>query len=296
MRQGEKETTLDQDNAWPRLKYYMFDWDDNILHMPTMIHLERKTDEGWKPHSVTTAEFARIRSDTDHYRPRNEDWDAAFIDFYDSGVRGDEAFLEDTKRALRPIIQKEADGGPSYLRFKKALLEGSLFAIITARAHSARSIRRGVEYFIESVLTGEERVHMVKNLRRFIKMFGEDGTLLTDDEVVSRYLDLNRYRGVSSPEFQELMGRSVKGAESPENAKQFAVRDFVTHVINIIRERGVETSISMGFSDDDPQNVNAVMEYLNEELARQFPDIKFVIYDTSDPERKSSHKVVIRGK
>ena len=26
-----------------QLKYYMFDWDDNILHMPTRIHLERRT-------------------------------------------------------------------------------------------------------------------------------------------------------------------------------------------------------------------------------------------------------------
>ncbi len=280
----------------PRLKYYMFDWDDNILHMPTLIHLERKTDEGWKSYSVTTAEFARIRRDTENYRPRSGDWDEAFIDFYDFGERGEETFLDDTKRALRPIVQKEAVGGPSFRRFKTALLEGSLFAIITARAHSARSIRRAVEYFIETVLSAEERRHMVKNLRRFIKRFGEDGTLLTDDEVVARYLDLNRYRGVSSPEFQELMGRASRGAESPESAKQFAVKDFVTHVINIIRERGVDASISMGFSDDDPHNVHAVIDYLNEELAREFPDVKFVVYDTSDSEDQSIHKVVVRGK
>ena len=31
------------------LKYYMFDWDDNILHMPTRIYLERRTAEGWEP-------------------------------------------------------------------------------------------------------------------------------------------------------------------------------------------------------------------------------------------------------
>ncbi len=290
------EAAMDHDEGWPRLKYYMFDWDDNILHMPTLIHLERKTDEGWKPHSVSTAEFAGIRRDTENYRPREGDWDKAFIDFYDSGVRGDQAFLEDTRRALRPIVQKEAEGAPSFQRFKKALMEGSLFAIITARAHSAKSIRRGVEYFIDSVFTDEERLQMVKNLRRFIKLFGEDGTLLTDDEVVSRYLDLNRYRGVTSPEFQELMGRSVQGAESPEHAKQFAVQDFVTHVVNIIRERGVEASVSIGFSDDDPHNVNAVVDYLNEALARQFPDVKFVVYDTSDPEHELWHKVVIRGK
>ncbi len=285
-----------ENNTTPHLKYYMFDWDDNILHMPTAIHLERKTEEGWKPFSVTTSEFAKIRRDQENYRPIDGDWDAAFIDFYDCGVRGEETFLNDTQRALRPIVQKEEEGAPSFQRFKRALIDGSLFAIITARAHSAQSIRKGVEYFIEAVLTDDERLTMIKNLRRFIKLFGEDGTLLTDAEVVSRYLDLNRYRGVTSPEFQEIMGQSLSGAESPERAKQFAVKDFVTHIINIIRQRGVEASISVGFSDDDPHNVAAVIDYLNSELAAAFPDVRFVVYDTSNPEQGTAHKIVIRGK
>lgn len=280
----------------PRLKYYMFDWDDNILHMPTRIHLEQKTADGWKPISVTTAEFAKIRRDTEQYRPPNGDWDEAFIDFYDSGQRGDQAFFEDTRTALKPIVEGTDDGAPSFQRFKKALIEGSLFAIITARAHAATSIRRGVEYFIETVFTADERQEMIRNLRKFIKLFGEDGTLLTDNEVLARYLDLNRYRGVTSPEFQDLMGARLTGAESPERAKQFAVKDFVTHVINIIRERGVEASISMGFSDDDPHNVTAIIDFLNDELARAFSGVKFVVYDTSDPDNAKGRKIVVRGK
>jgi hypothetical protein len=44
--------------AWPwsrplHLKYYMFDWDDNILHMPTRIHLEKKTVRGWRAYNVS---------------------------------------------------------------------------------------------------------------------------------------------------------------------------------------------------------------------------------------------------
>ena len=47
------------------LKYYIFDWDDNILHMPTYIHLERRLANGsWVPHLVSTALFAVIRNDT----------------------------------------------------------------------------------------------------------------------------------------------------------------------------------------------------------------------------------------
>jgi hypothetical protein len=245
---------------------------------------------------MTTAEFAKIRRDTVNYRPPEGDWDRAFTEFYDSGLRGDQAFLEDTRTALKPIVEGADDGAPSFQRFKDALMEGSLFAIITARAHSAGSIRRGVEYFIDTVFTPDERERMIRNLRRFIKLFGEDGTLLTDNEVLARYLDLNRYRGVTSPEFQDLMGTRITGAESPERAKQFAVKDFVTHVINIIRERGVEASISMGFSDDDPHNVTAIIDFLNDELARAFPGVKFVVYDTSDPDDTQGRKIVVRGK
>jgi len=280
----------------PRLRYYMFDWDDNILHMPTRIHLEKKTLNGWEPCSVTTSMFAKVRRDTAHYRPRNNDWDQAFEEFYDTSARGENAFLEDTRHALQPIIDGREKGAPSFTRFKKALMEGGLFAIITARSHAASSIRRGVEYFIQHALSPEEREIMVKNLRGFIKLFGEDGTLLTDAEVVSRYLDLNRYRGVTSPEFQQLMGRATVGSESPEEAKQFAIQDFVRHVIHLIRARGVDASISMGFSDDDPHNVQAALTYLDQELAAEFPDVKFVVYDTSDPEHPTGRKVIIRGK
>lgn len=280
----------------PQLKYYMFDWDDNILHMPTAIHMERQTAEGWQPVRVSTAEFAEIRRETEHYRPLGGDWDRAFVEFFDSGVRGEDTFVEDTRRALESILRNETEGAPSFHRFKQALIRGSLFAIITARAHSARAIRRGVECFIEMALSAGERLEMIKNLRRFIRLFGEDGTLLTDGEVLARYLDLNRYRGVSSPEFQQIMGRARAGADSPEEAKQFAVKDFVTHVINILRVRGVEASVSIGFSDDDSRNVAAVIDYLNEELARELPDVRFVVYDTSDPDRVAPRKIVIRGK
>ena len=45
------------------LKYYIFDWDDNILHMPTRIHLERRTESGeWVPHAVSTSVYSVIRT------------------------------------------------------------------------------------------------------------------------------------------------------------------------------------------------------------------------------------------
>jgi hypothetical protein len=275
------------------LKYYMFDWDDNILHMPTRIHLERKVGDGWEPYDVSTAEFARIRRDTVNYRPREGDWDKAFIDFYDVGVRGEDVFLEDTMIALAPVIAGHEQGAPSFESFRQALIEGRLFAIITARSHSSRAIRKGVEYFIHHVLTAAERETMVANLRAYIERFDGRPATMSDEEVIANYLGLNRYHGVTSPEFEKKMGRKVGGSESPEHAKQVAIKDFVQHVIALIRGTGVREPISIGFSDDDRKNVQAVQEFIAEELKKEFPHIKFVVYDTSDPSRPNGHKVVI---
>jgi hypothetical protein len=275
-------------------KYYMFDWDDNILHMPTRIHLEKKTAKGWVPYEVSTAEFARIRRTMKNCRPLGGDWDRAFSDFYDVGRRGANSFLDDTRKALRPIIEGRATGAPSFQKFRKALVEGRLFAIITARSHSAASIRKGVEYFIRRVLTPEEKRRMLANLRGYIAYFDGDPDALSDARVLKEYLDLCRYRGVTSPEFQRLMGRKVGGSQSPEEAKQFAIRDFVRHAMGLVRDRRKAARISIGFSDDDRRNIEAVRAFIRRELAREYPGVKFVVYDTSDPRRRAGRKLVIR--
>ncbi len=275
-------------------KYYMFDWDDNILHMPTRIHLERKTPHGWKPHSVSTADFAKIRRDTINYRPLGGDWDRAFIDFYDVGQRGTRAFLDDTRKALAPVIRGEERGAPSFQKFKKALIEGRLFAIITARSHSSAAIRRGVEYFIARVLKPAEKLKMIQNLRHYVDYFGGDSGAVSDAEILKNYLDLNHYRGVTSPEFQKLIGESFGGSESPERAKQLAIREFVKHVMKLMKGRRGHEAVSVGFSDDDAHNVEAVQEYLHKELARRFKGVKFVVYDTSDRKKADGRKIVIR--
>ena len=297
MKRTSKQRAREVEWPWSRplhLKYYMFDWDDNILHMPTRIHLERKTARGWRPYNVSTARFARIRREMKGLRPLDGDWDRAFSDFYDVGRRGAEPFLDDTRKALKPIIQGEAKGAPSFNKFRKALVEGRLFAIITARSHGAEAIRKGVEYFIAQVLTPAEKRRMLRHLRGYIAYFDGHPDALTDQQVLEQYLDLCRYRGVTSPEFQQLMGRKLGGSESPEEAKQFAIRDFVRHAIGLVRQRRNKMPISIGFSDDDRKNVDSVEAFIHRELAREFPGVKFVIYDTSDPRRRRGRKMVIR--
>ncbi|MFT5122887.1 MAG: hypothetical protein ACI9TH_000435 [Kiritimatiellia bacterium] len=277
-------------------KYYIFDWDDNILHMPTRIHLERLTEAGnWEPHSVPTSVFALVRNDP-AYRPPEGEWENAFRDFRDLAHREESAFLADARAALEPIISGREVGAPSFQRFKTALMEGRLFAIVTARGHYSKTIREGVEYFIEQALSEAERDIMIRNLRGYKEEFEEEHASLSDDEVLSAYLNLNRYHAVTSPEFQQLLGDHKAGPASQEFAKQVAIEDFVRHIIRIVKSKPyLDKPISVGFSDDDPHNVTAVESFIANRLAREFPGIKFVVYDTSDPEQEFGRKIIVTG-
>jgi hypothetical protein len=145
--------------------YYMFDWDDNILHMPTKIHLERQVEGRWEPYPVSPSQFALIRRDMQDCPPIHDDWD--------------------------------------------------------------------------------------------------------------KDIECN--------------------AAHPGLAKLRAIREFVQHVVDLLGERRFGNLISVGVSDDDVHNVHAVRQFIEEELAQEFPDVRFVVYDTSNPQLRRGRKLVIRG-
>ena len=278
------------------LKYYIFDWDNNILHMPTKIYLEKRTaDDNWEPYLVSTATFSIIRSDTKNYRAPDGDWDKAFVDFRDIDIDDQNIFLRDTQIAVDGVVNSNAEGAPSFYRFKQALIEGRILAIVTARGHSPEIIRQGVEYFIEKVLNSNEKQEMISNLRGYLQCYAPDEQKETDQEVLDFYLSLNKYHGIMSPHFIEIMGLKSTSSPNTETGKQFAIHDFITHVINIARRRDLNKPISIGFSDDDVGNVQAIEEYIRTTLISEFPNVKFVVYYTDDPNTIDGRKVVING-
>jgi hypothetical protein len=278
------------------LKYYIFDWDDNIFHMPTKIHMERLTEDGtWAPHVVPTALFSVIRKDRAHYRPPNGNWEEAFREFRDIDIDNENVFLRDTREVINKVVRGATPAGPSFTTFKQALVEGRLFAIVTARGHSPAVIRQAVRYFIQTVLSASERATMLSNLRGYAACFDPQRRFASDADVLAYYLDHNKYHGVMSLEFRRMIGSEQTASPDTEERKQFAIRDFVEHVIRIARERGLDKPISVGFSDDDEGNVVAVENYIRAALAEEFPGVKFVVYYTSDPGRESGRKVTVRG-
>lgn len=260
------------------VKYYAFDWDDNILYMSTVIHMERKEGDKWTLEDVSTAKFAKVRSDIENWRYPDNDPEKAFSDFRDYGPNGPTIFLEDTKKSI-----EAGKFGPSWDDFIECLTSGALFAIITARGHDSETMQEAVAWIIDNVLTEEEVYSMYNNLIKFNYLFGpneviEDRVIKgkpSENKLVKKYLDNCDFIGISNPK----RGGSVR---DPEKAKETTLLEFHDKINRFASNRGFKAVI--GFSDDDVKNAKHIEDLYTNLNKERFANITgYVVKNTKDP-------------
>lgn len=239
----------------PDLKYYAFDWDDNIVHMPTKILVK---DESGNEVGMSTDDFAEFRhqigKESFNYKGNT------IVGYSDSPFRnfrtdGDKDFLVDAMRA------KE---GPAFDDFREAINNGSIFAIITARGHNPNTIKEAIYNYIIEGFNGIDKDELIKNLKKYRSFIGEDE--MSDEELIKSYLELNKYHPVSFGDDQ--------GAVNPEEAKVEAMEAFVNYIKAMaavlnkkaflkkdISNKFNPDNLSIGFSDDDPKNIEVMQKY-----------------------------------
>jgi hypothetical protein len=241
-----------KDEKTPDLKYYAFDWDDNIVHMPTKIILKDKDGEEV---GMSTEDFAEYRHEVG-----KKDFDykgKTIVGFAENPFRnfrteGDKDFLIDAMQAKK---------GPAFDDFKEAINNGSIFAIITARGHNPKTLKEAVYNYIANDFGGISKEQLIKNLKKYRSFLGEDE--MSDKELIDTYLSLNKYHPVSFGD--------EKGATNPEEAKVSAMNDFVDYIKgmaailnkrawlkNDIGNKFIPNKPLIGFSDDDPKNVEVM--------------------------------------
>ena len=233
----------------PDMKYYAFDWDDNIVHMPTEIIL--KTSDGDEV-GMSTSDFAEYRTKIgkeDFEYKGNTIVSLADDAFRNFRTEGDKQFLIDAMKAKR---------GPAFDDFKEAINNGSIFAIITARGHNPETIKEAVYNYIINDFGGISKEELLKNLRKFRSFVGEDE--MSDIDLIKSYLELNKYHPVS-------FGETGKET-NPEEAKVEAMEGFVNYIkamAALLNKRAfLKKDIankfvpSIGFSDDDLRNVEVM--------------------------------------
>jgi len=263
------------------LEYFMFDWDDNILVMPTLIHIDHLVDGEWIPVDLNTSEFSEIRSEIykhmdgeeTEWRLRNNNKRDAYCEFRDYGKRGKTAFIDDMIKAIRTN-----NFGPVWDVFIKCMIDGHVFMIITARGHEPETIRLAIHWIIWNYLTASQRKQMILNLKDFNKLFSFDDSKLNDSDIINHYLDLCDFVGFSSSYFTKKYnteGQSV----NPEKYKSMAIRTFIEKIDDFGKR--VNRKVSVGFSDDDPLTVKHVHKYMKDELSLDFP-MDYNVYHTKD--------------
>lgn len=269
---------LQKDDGSLNLRYYLFDWDDNIVNMPTKIWLE---DQACQPVLLSTAEFAKRRAEVGKtLHPPNGNFGEAFREFCDE--TGD--FEGDLRRAMAGTAWQ----GPAFEDFKRAVIEGRLFGIVTARGHGETTLRCATKNFVGAILSSAERQEMLQSLRAYRKL---SSAQTSDEDTINRYFDKCFFAGVTNPEFMR-----VSCVANPEEGKKHAVRTFVkaTMDANLVDFAGCKiSSIAFGMSDDDAKNVQAIEELMRDELSPAYPDVKFVPFDTGSGQvdRRQSHLV-----
>jgi len=259
----------------PDLKYYAFDWDDNIVHMPTKIIVK---DENGEEVGMSTDDFAEHR-----HQIGKEPFDykgTSIVGYAENPFRnfrteGDKDFLIDAMRA------KE---GPAFDDFREAINNGSIFSIITARGHNPNTLKEAVYNYIIKGFKGIDKEQLIKNLKKYRSFVGEEE--MSDEELIKSYLELNKYHPVSFGD--------DKGASNPEEAKVRAMEDFVSYIKgmaavlnkraylkNDIGNKFIPAKPSIGFSDDDPKNIEVMQKHFKNK-----PDNIVKTYSTAGGTKK----------
>jgi hypothetical protein len=255
------------DAGTPDLKYYAFDWDDNLMYMPTKIILR---DEEGNEVPMSTEDFAEHR-----HQIGKEEFDYngyKIVGYADQPYRN---FREGGDKQFK-IDAMKAKTGPAWSDFVEAINNGSIFSIITARGHNPNTLKDAIYNLIVSDHQGINKELLLKNLRKYRDISGMEDK--SDVELIKDYLEMNKYYPVSFLD--------PTGAGNPEQLKVDAMREFISYVKSQAKELGKKLYLkndvsnnfvpSIGFSDDDIRNVETMKKHFENE-----PDNILQTYSTA---------------
>lgn len=265
--------TTDTDSAaaqtYGRFTFWNFDWDDNVMYMPTTITLFKMgSDERW---DISTKEFAHARFLLGKRGSPYETWEIRRTptenSFYRFGSKyTGNYFLDDVIKAIHGLTSTpDAWQGPSWKAFVAALSRPETAAnvrIVTARNHSAKDMLEGLKEL--------QRLGLIKYLPKLENFHGVGGAGNLSERKVARLVE------------------SIMEAES-----QYYPNDLPESIS--ASGHGKRKQILWGFSDDDYGNYlaakSAIMALMKENKIKK---TKITLYFTGldNPEHRSEIKVI----
>lgn len=252
-------------------KAYAFDFDSNLVFTQDTIFLSKRNGTSRQETQVSQQEFDQITVDGKTWKRLHDDYEASLKNFLTPGKY---------KQALTDAIAANKTW-PSRTSFLEANETAAPLAIITARGQSPQELKDTHEYIISKVLTSAQRATLVENMQKRL------GTSVSPDQAIQRYLDNNLYLPVQSKEFFQLSDTTIDTPTTIRKHIWFWI--FLTHIASLFETYYWEQftndpGFSVWFSDDNLENVESMVEFIQSELVPKYPQVKFLVYNTNDAE------------
>lgn len=228
--------------------FYFFDFDDNVMFLETSILIKNNATSEVKP--VSTAEFAQIWSRLG--TPGEWENYAVFKDSYrnfrdlpanqlsDSQPQN---FVGDIRKALS-AGQHHHWQAPSWAFFEHACAKQRPVSIITARGHAIETIKEGIRYLKEE--------GWIENEPNYLTIFP------VSNEAIRLEL------GDTNAEFTIPTLKKLAILKSVETG---------------LEKYGADLPHQFGMSDDDPHNMQLIIEAMRDSKLRH-PDKRFFVFNT----------------
>ncbi|WP_299410536.1 hypothetical protein [uncultured Roseobacter sp.] len=245
-----------EDGSWT---FYLFDLDDNTLFLDTKVAL-RNTVTG-KEKLIGTHEFAAVRQQLGEHGfwQDYEIYDGTYRFFRDrvrSGADDDteEYLVADIKEALAKKDPSDWQA-PSWSMFVHACNNGRPLSIITARGHSAETIKVGIQILLAAGYIEKEpnylSIYAVSNDASRAQILAN---IPNDDE-----------------------REAVEKLKDPTSMlKRYAIHQTVEKGLE---DYGSEPPHRFGMSDDDPGNIDLIVKAMAE-TKEKHPDKRFFAINT----------------
>ncbi|MES3037458.1 MAG: hypothetical protein V4736_06070 [Bdellovibrionota bacterium] len=248
--------------------FYFFDFDDNIAFLATplvVFHKESKQElfissGEWATHHTAIGNHGPYR---DYSMVYDDEDGGSFRYFRDRhpeelirlGVQ-DQPFLRDLTDAMGlPDLQWK---GPSWSCFYHATFNQRPISLITARGHEPETLKKGIRLFVEKRLLPMEP--------NYLSIFP-----------------------VSNPQTRKLLG-DHEGKLNSAQLKQKAIRASVEKALETY---GYSAHHRFGMSDDDPRNIELIVDEMTR-LKADYPEMSFFMIETHGGDFVK-HEITLRG-
>lgn len=225
------------------MSFYLFDVDDNIMFLPTKVLIRHRATG--KVKQVSTQRFATIRAllgKADEWRDYEqfEDTYSRFRDMPESESRANQKphFVRDVEAAIKKSPRRWQ--GPSWELFVHACRNQRPVSIVTARGHSAETVKAGIE-----VLKAHKLIPRVPN---YLSIYGVSNPE-TQAELIAWEPD------------QNLKRKLRRAGDHISQFKRIAIRNSVERGLEVY---GARPKHRFGMSDDDPHNVDLIVKAMCE--------------------------------